>query len=170
MLLDANEITPGLWQGGFPPPGDLVRASGFQVLVLCARELQVPATDFPGVQVIHAPNDDHDKLPLTREKLRIALAAAHEVVMHIQSGQRVLVTCAAGLNRSGLVSGLSLHLLYGWNGVTCIAHVRKHRPESASHPGHGALSNGDFVRALTKLGPTEPVRLCSTGPLIWMPG
>jgi protein-tyrosine phosphatase len=101
------------------------------------------------VEVLHAPNDDHAAYgPLTREKLRTALQAAHSVVKAIEAGKNVLVTCAAGLNRSGLVSTLALHFLYGWSGDRCIQHVRLHRP---AKQGMCALSNADFTRALLHL-------------------
>lgn len=154
--LDADEIVPGLWQGSLPPTGDLVFSAGFRKLVLCAREYQLPSDDFPGVHVVHAPNDDHHHKPLTREKLQIALDAAHEVAVSVREGSRVLVTCAAGLNRSGLVTALSLHLLFGWAGVQCIAMVRKRRPQSKVHPGKGSLYNNDFVNAISRLGPKTP--------------
>lgn len=156
MIIDADEIVPGLWQGSLPPPGGSIRAAGFQMLVLCAREYQLPAEDYPGVQVVHAPNDDHDHHPLDREKLQVALGAAHEVAQAVRGGQVTLVTCAAGLNRSGLVSALSLHLLFGWAGPKCIQQVQQRRTRSAVHPGRGSLRNDDFVRALLKLGPSIP--------------
>lgn len=174
-ILDADEIVPGLWQGSLPTPGMLVKSAGFQMLVLCAREYQLPATDFPGVTVIHAPNDDHSAFPLDRDKLQMALGAAHEVAQAVRAGQQVLVTCAAGLNRSGLVSGLTLHLLFGWPGVKCVARVRKYRQRSATHPGHGALGNGEFVRALEKLGQSVPepeplkTRLANGRTVLWTP-
>lgn len=174
-ILDADEIVPGLWQGSLPKPGGLVQSAGFQTLVLCAREYQLPKTDFPGVTVIHAPNDDHSAFPLDRDKLQVALNAAHEVAQAVREGQQVLVTCAAGLNRSGLVSGLTLHLLFGWPGVKCVARVRKYRPNSKVHPGHGALGNGEFVRALEKLGQSLPeseplkTRLTNGRTALWTP-
>jgi len=174
LTLDADQLVPGLWQGSFPPPGGLVRSAGFGMLVLCAREIQPPATDFPGVEVVHAPNDDHHALRLDRPKLTIALEAAQRVVQAVREGQQVLVTCAAGLNRSGLVSGIALHLLFGWPGVKCIAHVRKYRTRSRVHPGRGSLSNNDFVNALTRLGPAVPEKQTleqrlAKAPTIWVP-
>lgn len=152
--LDAHEIGVGLWQGSFPPPGSMVREAGFDMVVLCARELQVSPETFPGVRVLHAPNDDSVALPLTKEKLRIAVRAADDVVRVIQAGGRVLVTCAAGLNRSGLVSALALHRLYGWAGDECVRTVRAKRIASKRHPGK-ALSNAEFVAAIRRL-PARP--------------
>ncbi len=149
MEFDAHEIVPGLWQGALPPEGDEVESRGFSVLVLCARELQPPAENYPGVKVIHAPNDDHpDYGPLDREKLRTAIRAAKEAVEALRGGGKALVTCAAGANRSGLVSGLTLHLLYGWSGKKAIDMIRRKRKVKG---GYQPLSNEEFVSALMRL-------------------
>ena len=147
--LDAHEIVPGLWQGSLPPLGKAVGQGGFHLLVLCAREHQYPSVYFPDVAVVNAPNDDNAAYgPLTREKLKTALQAAHRVVKAVKAGKTALVTCAAGLNRSGLVSALALHLLYGWSGDRCIKQVRARRPAKRNI---GPLSNSDFTTALRNL-------------------
>lgn len=147
---DAHEIVPGLWQGSLPPNGLILRNAGFGTLVLCARELQVPDIYFPEVRVIHAPNDDHPEMPLTAEKLRTAIVAAREVSKALQAGDKSLVTCAAGLNRSGLVSALALHMTYGWSGEDCISKIRAAR-ESRKYPELEALSNSEFCTVLRRL-------------------
>lgn len=148
-MLDAHEITPGLWQGSFPPMGSALSRGGFNLLVLCARELQPPSNQFHNVAVLHAPNDDHPAFgPLTREKLKVALQAARQSAEAIKEGQRVLVTCAQGMNRSGLVSALTLYLLYGWTGEQCIRRIRSCRP---AKNGYRPLSNGEFTEVLRRL-------------------
>jgi len=148
-MLDANEIVPGLWQGALPPAGTDVRNRGFTVLVLSAREKQPPADWYPGVEVIRAPNDDHpDYGPLDREKLRVAIRAAERVTEVIKGGGKALVTCAAGANRSGLISGITLHLLLGWSGNKAINQIRKKRRVKG---GYRPLSNAEFVAALQNL-------------------
>jgi len=140
MLVEASPIKAGLWQGSAPPVGDAVRKSGFDVLVLCAEEYQPPASAFPGVEVIHAPNDDSK---LTRTQLAGALQAAHRAALALKQGKQVLVTCRVGWNRSGLVSALSLHLLTGKSGGECVGLVQRGR--------EGALGNPYFVAALERL-------------------
>lgn len=132
----------------------MVREAGFDMIVLCARELQLPAEAYPGVRIVYAPNDDSVEFPLTKEKLRIAVRAAEAVAQEIQKGGRVLVTCAAGLNRSGLVSALALHKLYGWGGDECVRTVRAKRVASKRHPGK-ALSNPEFTAVIRRL-PGKP--------------
>jgi protein-tyrosine phosphatase len=142
MKLDANAILPRLWQGRRPPMGDRLRIHGFQALVLCAAEHQPDAHLFPGVEVIYAPNDDNFG-QITREQIEGALAAARQTATLVRSGRKVIVTCWAGINRSGLVSAIALHLLTGWSGVACIRHVKGARP--------GALRNPAFQEVLCRL-------------------
>lgn len=98
--------------------------------------------------MIHAPNEDDRKRDPTREELAGALAAAKQVCKDLKAGKRVLVTCQAGLNRSGLVSAISLHLLYGWEGSQCVRQVQLRRPD--------ALFNLGFVHAILRLQAKDP--------------
>jgi len=112
--------------------------------VLCANEFQPPANVFPGVRVIHAPNDDAPRRP-TRRELRVAEEAAREVAHAVRSRTPTLVTCMAGRNRSGLVTALALRYLTGEAGCPCACHVRDKRPN--------ALSNAYFFDHLARLPP-----------------
>lgn len=141
--IDAVEIAPFLYQGSAPPAGPYIAALGFNAVVLCAMEYQIEAKLFEGVSILHAPNDDNSKRPPTKTELSIAVNAARQVAKRIRDGQHVLVTCMAGLNRSGLVSALTLHILYGWNGSDCARHVQTKRGN--------ALCNPQFVKVLSTL-------------------
>lgn len=161
-MIDAHEIVPGLWQGSKPRPGSALGEAGFQVAVFCAREYQPSPVYFPGVQVIHAPNDDIPIYPLTPEDLKVAVQAATRVARHLAKGRKVLVTCLAGINRSGLVVALALHKAYGYSGRTCIEIVRSRRLIE----DYGlALSNEHFVEALSKLSGEELIVLSGIPPL-----
>lgn len=149
MTVEASEIVPGLWQGSKPALGPHVAERGFDVLVLCAREYQPASVYFPKVQVIHAPNDDNPALyPFTEESLKTAVQASTAVLEARREGKRCLVTCAAGMNRSGLVVAITLHRLYGWSGDVCISKVRNRR---RPRKGYRPLSNPDFTQALRRL-------------------
>lgn len=135
--IDADEVAPGLWQGSIPPQGDVLRRAGFGVLVLCAREHQPSGAKFPEVVTLHAPMEDAE---LDTATWATAVRAARAVADARLRGQRALVTCAMGLNRSGLVSALSLMIFDGMNGSQAVARVKSRRPM--------ALFNESFVRAL----------------------
>ncbi len=141
--LDANSIlSPLLWQGTLPHKPQTLRTVGFEVLVFCAGVN--PVAYFTGFETLHAPNVD-DGSPLTLERWETAQAAGKWVADRILEGKKVLVTCQAGLNRSGLVSALAIHYLTGAKGSVCCNHVRICRPL--------ALSNRAFQKALYALGP-----------------
>jgi len=95
-------LLPGgrLAQGSAPP---LDLRAPFDVVVLAAEEYQ---PNLPGYAVMHVPLDDGpppDKL--TRMRIR---RAARNVADHVRLGNRVLVTCWQGRNRSGVIAGLAL--------------------------------------------------------------
>lgn len=155
-LLDAHEIAPGLWQGAAPPEGSRLSELGFSAVVLCAKEHQPKARIFPGLRVIHAPNDDDFSRPPTREELRVAVNAARQVAQIVRRRDTVLVTCWMGLNRSGLVSALALHLLTGRSGFSCIQDVKKARKRALRNPG--------FQEALLRLEPKDSLLASASEP------
>jgi protein-tyrosine phosphatase len=141
-MTKTSRIGPRLYQGSAPPTGKVLRALGWDVIVLCAEEYQPAGKEFPGLTVIHAPNDDADRAPTARE-WEIARSAAALSAIYVRDGKRVLVTCMAGRNRSGLVSALALRYLTGASGAECARRVQLAR--------ENALSNPHFVRALSDL-------------------
>lgn len=146
MYSNANQIIPNLWQGAAPPVGGTVAAAGFTMLVLCAQEYQPAAVYFPGVEVVHAANDDNFE-GVTRDQAATALAAARRVEAALKQGRKVLVTCRMGLNRSGLVTGIALHLFTGLPGVVCVQKIRQAR--------RGALGNPIFRAMIGRLGAVQ---------------
>jgi protein-tyrosine phosphatase len=133
--LDASNIVPRLWVGGTPPfDRDL---PAFDVLVLCAHELQPERTEFRGL-VIRCPIPD-DRLS-TSEVSR-ALTTAKMVADALLAGQRVLVTCAAGVNRAVLVASLALNRITRMSADDIVRVMRTRR-----HPN--ALYNRYFQELL----------------------
>jgi len=144
-----------------------VAEAGFDVLVLTATEHQKSSVYYPDVRVIHAPNDDSSERPLTQHKLQSAARAAVQVAKAVRVGQKVLVTCAQGMNRSGFVTAMALHLLYGVSGDQAIRWVRAKRRNG--YDGYRPLSNGQFNEILRRL-PAEAPKLPapqSSGLNIW---
>lgn len=133
---DANEVAPGIYVGSRP---DYEECRSYEVIVFAAKEYQPSATDFPGIKIIHAPMDDTD--PMSKEDTTTALRTAMTVAALRRKGNRVLVTCWAGLNRSGLIAALALKLLYKTNATQAIQRVRNAR-------GPWAISNNAFVRLI----------------------
>lgn len=137
-VFDASRIAPRLWQGADPPQGTFLRRMNVDVLILCAEERQHDPSLFPGLIIVKAPMDDGEVVPVdTAMKAAKAAASLH------RAGNRILVCCHAGLNRSGLVTALTLHRLTGASGKRCVEKVQAARP--------WALCNEVFRQYLERL-------------------
>lgn len=138
---NASEVIPRLWQGGAPRPGNYA----FDLIVLSASEYQPSADKFPGAELLRVPlpDDWRGLSAAARKKLYAAAAdAAEQVAAAHRAGKRVLVTCGAGLNRSGLITGLALRAL-GHTGDDAIALIRRARGPHAL----GGKAFPAFIRA-----------------------
>jgi protein-tyrosine phosphatase len=93
-----------LAQGSAPLPG---MELPFDVIVFAAMEYQ-PV--MPGYIVIRVSLDDSGPPPSKLDRHRIR-HVAREIADHILLRERVLVTCMAGRNRSGVLVGLALRHL-----------------------------------------------------------
>lgn len=144
-----NHMFGELYQGPKPPQGLVLRDAGFHVLILAAADYQPPADRFPTLRVISAAGDDDDNEPIPAHQLENYWNGAKAAAAALHAGQRVLVTCYAGLNRSGIVSALTLHLMTGWAGKRCAEAIRLRRK--------GALFNKQFSSYLDSLAPVEPI-------------
>jgi protein-tyrosine phosphatase len=127
---DASAISPRLWVGAKPPfDRDL---PNIDLLVLCALELQPERLAFHG-RVIRCPIPD---AALGPKEAKMAAMASVMVARAVSQGQRVLVTCHMGLNRSALVAALTLGHLTTMNSQQIIDHIRKHRNQKALNNAH----------------------------------
>lgn len=168
--IDASRISPKLYVGSLPPLGDALSRGGFQVLVLCAQPDEYARLygsydralflQFSGLKVLRAPLDDQwpkayqpENLGRpTEPELMAAYEAAAQMAIAIHRGQRVLVTCMKGRNRSAFVAALALQRLTGWSGDKCAKHVRSHRgPDVADGSADNVLSNPWFSTILSKI-------------------
>ena len=108
-----------LAQGSAPPP---VSGIPFDVIVLAAMEYQ---PKMPGsYTVLRVPLDDGPPPDhVTRMRIR---HAAREIADRVRLGQRVLVTCWQGRNRSGVLAGLALTML-GMSPHEAVRRIRSRR-------------------------------------------
>lgn len=136
--LDASNVARRLWVGGRPPlERDL---PDFDVLVLCAREIQPAMVAFART-VIRVPLPDAE---LTGGEIRRAVSGGKLVGKSLAAGCRVLVTCAMGINRSALVASIGLGTVNRLTADQLIALMRRRR-----HPD--ALGNEHFQKILRAL-------------------
>jgi Dual specificity phosphatase, catalytic domain len=122
----AGEIVPGVWQSGSPQPGEHWDA---------VIDLDGSAPPLEGIALyVHWLIEDG---PAPERAVLVALA---DLVNDLRrAGKRVLIHCAGGINRSGLLSAAAL-MRDGMSATQAIETVRSRRP--------GALNNREFVRLL----------------------
>ena len=155
--LDANLVSGSLYQGAYPTLVDELPGT-VDAIVLCAKEHQKLAFAPEGVEVVHCPLNDWD-FPMTQAEQELAHSTAQFVRWMLDQGAKVLVTCRLGLNRSGVVSALSLmYSPAGTKGIThcCVPVIQAIRAVRTAR-GPESLGNGHFVKFLY-----QNQQVCST--------
>jgi len=152
--MNYDKVATNLWVGNIPTYHEHV-SRNFDAVVLAAKEHQdvIPEGLHKNLHIIQAPMADSK--PSTAEKAE-ALKAALKVHEHNAKGHKVLVTCAAGVNRSALIAALA-QVIGGVPAQKAIDRIRKHRmPASGSMP----LFNQHFVKFIHEvdadLNKTQP--------------
>jgi len=139
---DFDFIAPRLAQGSYPdhPPDAFTE---FDVVVFCAKELQPRnVKHHPAQSAVFVPMDDDPYRPIDPPSGKTLHGIARKLANAVQGGKRVLITCAAGMNRSGLVTGLTLVYL-GWSGADAVKTIRTRRRKDE---GQEALFNPIFAQ------------------------
>ncbi|MBW2673161.1 MAG: dual specificity protein phosphatase family protein [Deltaproteobacteria bacterium] len=99
---------------------------GFKVLVLAAEEHQPTADHFPAVRVIRFPLDDGPQ-PWSAQQIMALRRLSGWLAQAVSAGQRVLVTCQMGLNRSGIVTAATVMQLTGAPALDVVEMMRRRR-------------------------------------------
>jgi len=139
LTIDASCVLKRLWQGSMPPVEQALPA--FSIIVLAADSYQPESVAWRG-RVVRAPMEDAE--PSQNDIVR-ALAAAREVATEIRRGGRALITCHAGLNRSGLICAMTILMLRPKATPDAAIKVIRARRDPQ------ALSNPHFVTAIRNL-------------------
>lgn len=125
--LDFHWILDGkLAQGAYPKPP--IEAFGpFDIVVFCAEELQPRLVALPRTKkAVYVPMDDNPYQPVPTADAKRVREVGEMLAKDVLAGKRVLVTCAMGANRSGLVTGMTLRAL-GHGGVESVSLIRERR-------------------------------------------
>lgn len=142
----AHQVYPGIFQGPVPPRGHYLSEAGIKVLVLCAAEFQPEDAQFPGVRVIRASSNDV-RIEPPKHWTEAWHSAAESSAHAVRQGETVLITCWQGLNRSGVVSALTINKLTGKAGAECVNLVKQNRP--------GAFSNENYAEYVSRIQTTH---------------
>lgn len=129
-----SKVSDKLYQGSVPDQAS--HYDNFSMIVLCAEERQPELPRFKGRVLRPAFNDT---IYPSKADIDRARQAASEVGAELMRGGRVLVTCAAGLNRSGLVTGFALVMTTRLPPTEIVKRIRAAR-------GELALSNPTFSK------------------------
>jgi protein-tyrosine phosphatase len=143
---EPTEIIPNhLWQGAWPADlGVVVEQLRLDLVVNLEFTQHDPLSQGNfSFETIWFPMHDSDTLPELPELHGICRC----VTERIRRGERVLVHCAAGLNRSGLVTALVVRDYYGIEGSAAVDIVRSKRP--------WALSNITFAEYVASLNEAD---------------
>jgi protein-tyrosine phosphatase len=130
------------------------RQSAFDLIILCAVELEDMYRTLLMVRPelvknVHFASNVDDRL--NRRQIEVAADAAKRAANAYRRGERVLVTCAEGRNRSGLVTALALHFATGCGGPAAVEIVKARRLA----PTGPALSNPTFENFLRAIPPQD---------------
>jgi protein-tyrosine phosphatase len=139
--LDFHWILPGkLAQGSYPDP-PIAAFGPFDTVVFAAEELQPRLVALPkNKRAVLAPMDDDPYRPIPPALQNRILHIGDMLAKEIESGRRVLTTCAMGANRSGILSGATL-LALGYSGADAVRLIRERRKLDG---GEKALFNPVF--------------------------
>jgi len=144
---DYDQIYTNLYQGSYPKL-DKELSDHFDIVVFTAVEKQPKAAALKGVPknvvIRKFPLDDDPCQLITRKQSAELLHLAKELAYHLRNGKRVLITCAMGMNRSGLVTALTLMAATGCHGKNALETVRARR--RPMDDGTRALFNPIFAR------------------------
>lgn len=141
-----KEVAPYLDQGAlaWAATRGAAVAGDYDLVVCCAHDVEMPVLP-RGVAHYHMKLKDEPEI--TEAEFAKVCKAAHLVHLARRRGKRVLVACAMGLNRSGLVTGVSLRLA-GLTGHQAVHAIRSAR-------GKNALSNPLYAKIVEEFEPAR---------------
>ncbi len=146
--IDATCITSGLWMGSKPSPEINYRDLGFHYLVFCASEYHPRPSHFEDVKVSRLDLEDGPATVVPSEIRRIR-HTTKRIIAGIRSGEKALITCLDGMNRSGLVTAMILNILQGISGRQAVHHIQSRRFLDGKTP---FWNNPSFENYLCTLG------------------
>jgi len=136
-----TQLAPNLYISGFPENEVVPKLDELNIGLIISTTQRMPRS-ISNIPMIRLPlSDDFEELPDLDKLSDVAWKAYTDIQ---ERGTNVLVHCLYGLNRSSLVAGFILHLLYPeWSGEEILMHIQDQRP--------GALHNRLFAEIVKTL-------------------
>jgi len=131
-----------LYQCGAREIPKILRQEDINLLILAAKEFQpehlgIHNKDFIATNRLYIPFND--RLVMSKKELKCTLkkvkTAANYGISTILNGKNVISSCHAGLNRSGIISGLIIIELAGCSASEAVDVIRQNRsPDALFNP------------------------------------
>jgi protein-tyrosine phosphatase len=133
-----TQVYPNLFMGS--KRAILHPSSEFDVYISTAAEIEPPQSILGAFESHHIPLDDKPwNFGDHPEEVEQLVETARDIALLVHNGNKVLIFCHMGMNRSGLMTALTLMHL-GMTARQALATIRQR---------HGCtLSNRSFVKAL----------------------
>jgi protein-tyrosine phosphatase len=142
----ANEVAPGVWQGGLGAfYEEHVAVHGIAVAAFMAPDCRATLVQ-PKAYLL--PLEDG---PADLDKIAQIRDLGRRLALHRRRGQHVGIFCAQGWNRSGIVAAYCLRYLNNCTGAEAMAQIKAKR--------RGALCNPWFEEHLRQLGAPHAANL-----------
>ena len=109
-------------------------------ITIVANMIRIPDEDISGPDGV-----EYYMLPIADGKIKdpdMLNRLADRLLQRILEGQKVLIHCNAGRNRSGLVSALIVRGYYNISGQKALNYVRRKRPQAIANPHFEAYLEG----------------------------
>jgi protein-tyrosine phosphatase len=131
VALDFHWIVPNIAQGSFPSPLNEAFKHA-DTIVFCAEEKQPKNARVPaGKRIVKFGFDDDIYRPIPPEVGALFHQMAQHLSREVVGGRKLLITCAMGLNRSGLITGLTMMYAFRMSPRDVIKLIRSRRSSDA---------------------------------------
>ena len=125
-MQNANEIIPRVWLGNrfAAMDTDWLQANNIEVVFNCTKDM-----DFhPSIKYRYrVPVDDNLQAVEINNMTKWSTEIAYKVLREYKSGKKILIHCAAGMQRSAAVMAIFLITLTGERAPVLMSHIRRKR-------------------------------------------
>jgi hypothetical protein len=137
----AHEILPGLWLGNRAAAhdGQFMREQNITTIFNCTKD--IPFKQGIAPRMYRIPLDDNLEADEIRNLELWSWETAYKVAKELGSGNRVLIHCMAGMQRSAAVVAIYLVAKYRCTTEEAIAYIKSKRPVAF-------LGNANFYKSI----------------------